>query len=273
MLAKRLLTALGLFIIGIPSIFLWDGKPFIPVMGFFLVYSAWEYVCMSRAVSTQPSAILTVGGTALILLARAFRPEWAEPVFSILLLCALTWHMITFERGRDQAALDFAVTVGGLAYLGWIGAYLIDLRFLPNPQDGQWWLMIVLPSVWAADTAAYFVGIRWGRHRMSPRLSPKKSWEGYLGGVAFGTFIGGAFSWLWAHFFGLQVSVLQGAILGLVLSAVSPLGDLGESLFKRQAGLKDSSNIFPGHGGAFDRIDSWIWAGIIGVYMIRWFFL
>jgi phosphatidate cytidylyltransferase len=181
--------------------------------------------------------------------------------------------MFTYERGRDQAALDFAVTVGGLVYLGWIGAYLIDLRFLPNSHDGQWWLMIVLPSVWAADTAAYFVGIRWGRHHMSVRLSPKKSWEGYLGGVVFGTFIAGLFSWLWAHYFGLQVSILQGAILGLVLSAVTPLGDLGESLFKRQAGLKDSSNIFPGHGGAFDRIDSWIWAGIIGVYMIRWFFL
>ena len=111
---------------------------------------------------------------------------------------------------------------------------------------------------------------------MAPRLSPKKSWEGYVASVFTGA-ISAARSLPMPFPPGatLPVKLLtwQGALLGLVIGALTPLGDLGESMFKRQSGIKDSSNIFPGHGGFFDRIDSWLWGAVIGYYFIQWFIL
>ena len=109
---------------------------------------------------------------------------------------------------------------------------------------------------------------------MTPRLSPKKSWEGYLGGIVFAVpahrpagqplaDLGRA--WSGHH------TAARGACLALVLSVLTILGDLGESMIKRQVGLKDSGNLLPGHGGIFDRIDSWLWAAVIGYYLINLF--
>ena len=158
-----------------------------------------------------------------------------------------------------------------MLYVGWLGAYLISLRNLP---DGMGWFLVSLPSIWAADSGAYFYGRVYGRHKLSPRLSPKKTWEGYIAGVITGVLIGLAFGAI----AGTQlpssgITSFKGGILGLVLSVVTPLGDLGESMIKRQFGVKDSSNLFPGHGGAFDRIDSWIWGAIISYYIITGFFI
>ena len=100
----------------------------------------------------------------------------------------MTVHIIAYERGRDQSALDFAVTVAGIVYLGWLGSYLLDLRQLPA---GGWWLMILLPVVWGADTGGYFIGSVYGKHKMTPRLSPRKSWEGYVAGLVTSVGISG----------------------------------------------------------------------------------
>jgi phosphatidate cytidylyltransferase len=272
-MAKRTLTALLLLAIAVPVI-LFGGVSFFLFIAFFVVLASWEYVQMYRAVQMQPSAVVTVGGTVLLLVTRGFFDQYSELTLACLVLIAMTVHLVAYERGRDQAALDFAVTLGGIIYLGWIGAYLLDLRALPN---GGWWLMLVLPSVWMADTAAYVLGSKYGKHKMTPRLSPKKSWEGYFAGVFTGTLAGGFFAWAYnvntfavGH---LTISIWQGAALGLALSLLTTLGDLGESMFKRQGGIKDSGAVIPGHGGTFDRIDSLLWAAVIGVFWIRWFFL
>jgi phosphatidate cytidylyltransferase len=182
----------------------------------------------------------------------------------------MTWHLLDYENGRDKAASDFTVTIAGIVYLGWIGAYLIEIRYL---QNGLWWLLLVLPAAWLADMAAYFIGSRFGRHKLSPRLSPKKSWEGYWSGILFASIGSAALAVLWHSLGGPAVPWWKGAALGAVISVLTLLGDLGESMFKRQAGLKDSSNIIPGHGGVLDRIDSWLWAGVLGYFLIVWFFL
>jgi len=268
-MARRTVTALILLAIAVPAILL-GGVFFFLFISFFIIMASWEYVHMFRLVQCEPSMAVTVGGVTLILAARAFWPGTAEAVFTGLILLAMTAHIVAYERGRDQAALDFAATAGGLAYLGWVGSYLIELRSLPN---GGWWVMFILPVVWMADSGAYSIGARFGKHKLSPRLSPKKSWEGYWAGVFAGTLYGAFFAFAYTKFGPLHVSILQGLLLGLVLSLITTLGDLGESLFKREAGAKDSGNLFPGHGGAFDRIDSLIWAAVIGVYWIRWFLL
>lgn len=281
-MAKRTITALFLLIVAMPAVLL-GGIWFFLLIGFFIVIASWEYVSIFRSIKMQPSMLVTVGGTILLIAMRsrsvtnilfpdsvAFSPLWAEWTLTCLVLIAMTVHLFAFERGRDQAALDFVITVGGFIYLGWIGAYLVDLRELPN---GGWWLMFILPTVWMADSAAYMLGAKYGKHKLAPRLSPKKSWEGYIAGVFTGTLYGGFFAYVYTWLGPLHLTFWQGASLGLVLSVITTLGDLGESLFKRQGGIKDSGTLFPGHGGAFDRIDSWLWAAVIGVYWIHWFFL
>jgi phosphatidate cytidylyltransferase len=191
---------------------------------------------------------------------------------AIFLLSSMTFHLVAYERGRDQAGTDFAITLSGALYIGWVGAYLITLRDLPN---GMWWFMVALPAIWGADSGAYFYGRRFGRHQLSPRLSPKKSWEGYLAGIISGVIVGVGFGTLAnaQAASGAGITPLRGALLGLILAVITPLGDLGESMIKRQFGVKDSSNLLPGHGGAFDRIDSWIWGALISYYFITWFYI
>ena len=268
-MAKRTITALIVLVISMPAVLL-GGIWFFVLISFFIIVAAWEYVQLFRAVNIQPSVWVTVGGTLLLLVARAFFSSYAGFTLTCLVLIAMAVHLFAYERGRDQAALDFTTTVGGVLYLGWIGAYVYDLRALP---DGGWWLMFVLPTAWMADSAAYMLGSKYGKHKLVPRLSPKKSWEGYIAGVFTGTLFGGYFAYVYSWLGPLHVTVLQGLLLGLALSILPTLGDLGESLFKRQGGIKDSGKLFPGHGGAFDRIDSWLWAAVIGVYWIQWFFL
>ena len=270
-MVKRTITALLLLAVGMPALLL-GGIPFFLLMVFFIVMAAYEYTQLFRAMKLEPSTWITVIGVFLIILARDFFPEWASAVFAFLMLIALAYHLVMYERGRDQAAFDFAATAGGLAYLGWVGAYLLDLRNLPN---GGWWIFLVLPSVWMADSGAYSIGAAYGRHKLAPRLSPNKSWEGYLTGVFSGTLYGGFFAFAYSPLgWGpLEITIWQGALLGFILSVIAPLGDLGESLFKRPAGIKDSGSFMPGHGGAFDRLDTWLWAAVIGYYYIQWFLI
>ncbi len=231
-----------------------------------LVLAAAEFGLLFRRVGLRPSLPLLVIGVAALVVARSSDLLPVEAALTALILASMTWHLIDFERGAPRSGTDFAVTVGGLLYVGWIGAYLIKLRQLP---DGLWWLMLALPAVWLADSAAYFVGRAVGKHRLAPRLSPHKTWEGYLAGVVMGALSGAAFAALWRIGAGpgSAVTPLNGMILGAVVSVLAPLGDVGISMFKREVGVKDSGNLLPGHGGALDRIDSWIWAAALGYYL------
>jgi phosphatidate cytidylyltransferase len=273
---KRTITSLVLAVIGIPAIIL-GGVYYFVLIVIFLGMAAWEYGRILGKVDSRVSEPLLIGCVIIIAAVRTFLPDLAAAVLTLSILAVMTWHLLDYEKGRDRAATDFAATTAGIVYLGWIGAYLINLRNIPG---GLWWLLIVLPTIWLADMAAFFIGIRFGKHRHSPRLSPKKTWEGYWAGVVFGTLscIGLILLWqklgnIW-HWTDVPVIVWwKGALLGLALSLLTTLGDLGESMFKRQAGVKDSSNFFPGHGGVLDRIDSWLWGAALGCLLITWFHL
>jgi phosphatidate cytidylyltransferase len=229
-------------------------------------------VQLFRAVKFEPQSYITVGGVTLITIARMFFPQYALPVFEAAILVALTYHLIAYERGRDQAALDFSIAITGLTYIGWIGSYLFDLRNLPQ---GGWWFMLVMFCVWLGDSGAYSIGRAYGKHKMAPRLSPKKSWEGYVASAFTSMLAGIFFVYVFTTYGNLtsSITIWHGAILGFVLGAFPPLGDLGESMIKRQSGIKDSSDIIPGHGGFFDRIDSWIWGAMIGYYFLTLFII
>ncbi len=272
MLRQRLIVTLILLPLGMGAIFL-GGWFFTALISLFMGLAAWEYTQLFRAGGSQPASILVVGGVLMLLLGRALDSFDSAPwMLSLLILLSMTWHLVAYERGRDQAGTDLAITLGGILYIGWIGGYFISLRSLSN---GQWWVLTALPAVWFADTGAYFIGRAWGRHKLSPRLSPKKTWEGYLGGIVSGIVLTALFAAVWRVGAGPEAGItpLRGALMGLVMGIFPTLGDLGESMIKRQVGMKDSSNLLPGHGGFFDRIDSWLWAAVLGYYLITWFWL
>jgi phosphatidate cytidylyltransferase len=272
MLGKRILVTVILLPIGLAAIWL-GGWYLTALVALFMCLAGWEYINLFRAGSLKPSVVLVVGGTLMLLIGRNISGFTdADWMISLLVLLAITYHLVAYERGREQAATDFGVTLAGVMYIGWFGAYFISLRNLP---DGIWWILVVLPAVWFADSGAYFIGKRFGRHKLSPRLSPKKTWEGYFGGIVVAVVLTTLLVVVWQAVTGgnPNITPLRGALMGLVMGIFPTLGDLGESMIKRQVGVKDSGKLLPGHGGAFDRIDSWIWAVVIGYYMIFWLWI
>ncbi len=269
MLVKRTLVSLLLLPIGLLAIAA-GGWIFAGTITLIVTLAAWEYVQLFRKNGDQPAGILILTGTALLLLARAWDGFESAPVLlSLLTLASMTWHVVAYERGRDQAASDFAITLAGIVYFGWIGGYLISLRQLP---DGEWWFLLAVPSLWLVDSGAYMIGSRFGKHKLSQRISPRKSWEGYFGGLVTGAIGGALLAMLWSIGAGPEAGLtpMRGALIGITMGLFTIFGDLGESMVKRQVGVKDSGNLLPGHGGAFDRIDSWLWAGVIGYYLVVW---
>lgn len=240
------------------------------LVAIFMGLAAWEYVSLFRLGGLQPARLLVVGGTLSLVLGRMINGFDSAPwIITLLILLVMTYHLVAYERGRDQAGTDFSVSIAGILYIGWLGAYFISLRSLP---EGMWWVLVVLAGVMFADSGAYFIGKGFGRHLLSPRLSPKKTWEGYFGGIVVGVILTTLLAALIHQAVEPESAItpLRGALVGLVMGVIPTLGDLGESLIKRQMGVKDSGNILPGHGGAFDRVDSWLWAVAIGYYMVIW---
>ena len=264
-MARRVFTAILLLAILTPAV-LAGGTAFFILAALFIGIATWEYCQMFLMRGFQPSPAVTTAGVLFVLAARAFGPQQAGAAVALTVLLSMGYHVVRYEMGRDEAVIDLAVTLGGILYLGWIGAYLLDLRGLP---DGAWWLVLVLVIVWTADSAAYFIGVRFGQHKLAVRLSPRKSWEGYWAGVLCGTAAASLLGYVYGRLGGPEILQWQALGLGLVLSTLTTLGDLGESLIKRFAGMKDSGNLLPGHGGAFDRIDSLIWAGVLGYYWMQ----
>ena len=268
MLRQRVIVAIILLPIGLAAIFA-GGLWFFGLIALILGLAAWEYAGLFRTGGYQPSGFLVVSGVLAILISRYLASFDYDPwLLPLLLLISISYHLVTYERGRDQAATDFASTLGGIFYLGLLGSYFISLRALP---EGEWWLLVALPAVWLADSGAYFIGTKFGRHRLSPRLSPKKSWEGYLGGIVVGV-LGTPLLLLLYQQLGLApdsaITTGNAVVVGAAMALFPTLGDLGVSMIKRQVGVKDSGNLLPGHGGALDRIDSWLWAAVISYYLI-----
>lgn len=265
-LSQRLLVAILLVPPGVGLIVL-GGWAFGLFVSLVLAVAAWEYWRLFRIGGYHPSALLLVGGTLALALTRvAWGLVPAEALLAGAVMLAMAVQVFGYQKSEQTAAVDFNINLGGLLYLGWLGSYLISLRALP---DGQWWFLVVMPTIWLCDAGAYLVGSRLGRHRLAPLISPKKSWEGYLAGIVTGMLGAAGLAALW-HLQAPAVTVEKALWVAAVVATLSPLGDLGESLLKRGFGVKDSSHILPGHGGVLDRIDSWLWAAPLGYYLILW---
>jgi phosphatidate cytidylyltransferase len=164
---------------------------------------------------------------------------------------------------RQSATTSFGVTLLGVA---WVGAGIGCILLIRDiPEFGFWAVMAVLFTVFAADTGAFFVGRAFGRHRMAPAISPKKSWEGFVGGVLAA--VGVAFVILYRDRDDF-LTIPESLLLGLVIALAAVLGDLFESAVKRDLEVKDSGRVLGGHGGMLDRLDSLLWAGPAAYFTI-----
>jgi phosphatidate cytidylyltransferase len=171
--------------------------------------------------------------------------DLVRPLLAALIIFSLIWAL--YNKGEHPTA-DWGVTVASALYLGVTISYLVALRQRSNGFD---WAITAFVVTWACDAMAYFVGRAFGKHKLWPRISPKKTWEGIAGGTV-GAIVTGLILGVWL----LGIPWWQGILLGVLVAVAAPFGDLAESLFKRQANVKDSSQLIPGHGGVLDRIDS-----------------
>jgi len=265
MLKQRLLVLIPLIPAAVAIILIGEW-PYMLAATLIMGTAGWEYWRMFARGGYKPSAFILIVGPAVFSITRYFFGfQYADLLIAVFLFFALAIHLVEFEQGCQTSAIDFGISLGGLFYIGWLGAYFISIRALP---DGQWWLLLVLPSIWIVDGGAYLIGRHYGRHKLSRHASPNKSWEGYAGGILFALLFCPILALLWQTK-AVDITPLKGLVIGGIVSLVGFLGDLGESMFKRHFNVKDSSNLIPGHGGVFDRIDSWLWAVPIGYYLIQ----
>jgi phosphatidate cytidylyltransferase len=167
------------------------------------------------------------------------------------------------RRQKEGAFNSWVWTVAGILYVGWLLGHLVALRGL---EDGRNWVFFILFVTWASDTFAFFVGRKFGRHKLAPGISPGKTWEGAAGGVVAAVIMSILF--FTPTPFRLPLTSWQAIPLAVLVSIFGQLGDLVESLLKRNMGVKDSGSLMPGHGGVLDRIDSLVFASVVVYYVV-----
>jgi phosphatidate cytidylyltransferase len=172
----------------------------------------------------------------------------------------LSLLILVFSRQKEGAFQNWAGTVAGILYVGWLLSFMVALRL----DAGRNWVFLALFTIFASDTAAFFVGRALGRHRLAPRISPHKTWEGAVGGVVGAIVVSLLFTL--SSPLHLPLGYGQAILLGLLVSVFGQLGDLAESLLKRSSGMKESGILMPGHGGLLDRMDSVVFAGLVVYY-------
>lgn len=274
-LRRRLATAVVLIPLFLAGVLL-GGPWFMAGIMALAAVGAWEFFRMAEGKGLRPRTAAGIG------LAAAFVPALAvasrEPALLPALLTAALFGVGVaqlLDRRVEGSMAAVSVTVAGAAWIGLFLGHLVLLREIPRALPGMpyrygaLFVMVPIALTWANDTAAYFVGRRWGRRKLLPRVSPGKSVEGAVGALVATTLL--AFPVLaaanrWVGLFDWLDMLAVGAILGLV----APLGDLIESAYKRDAGVKDSSALIPGHGGVLDRFDSLFVTAPAFYYYVTW---
>ena len=256
-MTRRVVTS---FVIGLPALFaIIFGGLWLAALVFIIVFFASkEYTEILRNKGFLPSLKIMLASSLIFGALAYFNKFNLIPL--ALTLSALMAFMWVLFRGRQPYIANVATTLLGFVYCGWFPLHLLFLRnmgdnvegwFIPDPL-GAGYCILILFAVLVTDTFCYFVGCKWGKHKLSPVISPNKTIEGSLGGtfmcMVFSLGIGLAIGLPWYH----------AMILGLLIAVFAQIGDLCESMIKRDAGVKDSSNVLPGHGGFLDRCDSYI---------------
>ena len=252
-------VAIGVALGGLALVTLFTVKAtFLAYMGAVVAVGLWElrHVLADRGISI-PLIPIVAGGAAMFTLAYWYGTEPALAALAVTVLVLMAWRL---PGGPAGYLRDLTASVFTLAYLPMLGVFVPLM--LSRPDGPRRTLIFLLLAV-CSDVGGYFAGIFTGRHPMAPGISPKKTWEGFGGSVAACLAAGAITLPLLLH-----AHVWQGLIVGAVAVAAATLGDLVESMIKRDLEIKDMGRIFPGHGGAMDRLDS-----LVFVAPVTWLLL
>ncbi|MFC7244030.1 phosphatidate cytidylyltransferase [Catellatospora aurea] len=244
-----ILVAVGLLLVILTPLFFF--KPlFLVILVAAAGLGVWEMTRALRTSGARPPLIpLLGGGVAMMCLAWFSGVDALSIGLLITVLATMVWRMGDGPAGYQR---DIGAAALIMVYVPFLLSFAAPLT---TPEDGKWRIVATLAAVVLSDTGGFVAGVLFGKHPMAPTISPKKSWEGFAGSiVATGA---GSAAILWAL---LDVAPWKGVLFGMVVSVAAVLGDLAESLLKRDLGIKDMSNILPGHGGIMDRLDSIVFA-------------
>lgn len=264
MLRQRVLSALVLLPIVVAATVA-GGWWFFGLVFTVTLLAAYEYYKLLAGHGHHPAQVLgiaTIGG--LLLATKSNFGELGRGILAAATIMSLLWQI--YRSPLHRSVTDWALTLAGAVYIGWLAGFLISVRDMPG---GQGWIWIILLGSWTNDSAAYLTGVylagRYlGRHPFAPTVSPKKTWEGSVAGWIACT----ALTPLLAGFLG--VPVLAGIVLGAVVGILGTMGDLAVSVLKRQVGVKDSGALIPGHGGMLDRVDGLLFVSVVVYYFVIW---
>ena len=260
-LRLRMLTA----IVAVPSLFsvIWFGEPWVSIAVVVVAILAInEFYALVSKRWAKPSFTLGVLGVIAMVMNARFGGTDTMPIVSGAVL-VIPLLLVPLRRNWREDMLTWAWTMLGVFLFGWTLSFFVVMRGL---DFGREWAILTVFSIFAADTGAYFVGKAIGRHQLAPEISPGKTWEGVLGGAAGSLLI----SVLIFQFMNLPATLAEILGLSAIVAVISPVGDISESYLKRRVGIKEASELLPGHGGIMDRLDSVVFT-LVGVYYyIEW---
>jgi phosphatidate cytidylyltransferase len=265
MLKHRVITGA----VGVPLIILaiWFGDPWFSLLiAAAALAGTYEFYRMSNFDRREPLIYLGL----LWALALVLSPHYRNPgVLPIVITATMVISLICLllRPSREKVFLDWAWTIVGALYVGWMLSYWLRLRGL---EYGQNWVYLAMLTTFANDTGAYFIGRARGRHKLASAISPSKTREGAIGGLISAILAAIVIAMVLNLISPFTFTYWQIMLLGFLVSIFAQIGDLVESLLKRNTGAKESGNLLPGHGGILDRFDSLIFVGAVVYYYVIW---
>jgi phosphatidate cytidylyltransferase len=261
-LLVRMLTGAVYVAINVLAI-VWGTVPTAVVMAFTAGMCCWEFFRLMRADAKQPNQLIGVTLAACMPFVALVNTVYLVAVVFVLVVLLGLWYVVN-QRARIT---DVAITAFGTIYTGMTLSALVAVRCTAalEPFGAVVLCIGIMASVWINDSFAYLVGSRFGKHKMVPKISPKKSWEGLAGGI-----VGSVATWLALLAFpATHVTLPVALACGVACGVMGVIGDLVESRIKRGAGVKDSGDLIPGHGGLLDRSDSMLFVSITAYFLLR----
>ncbi len=267
MLKQRVITAA----VGVPLVIavIWFGDPWFSLLTSGVVLAGtFEFYRMANFDKRYPLIYFGLLWALAIVLSSLILHYKGINTLPIVMAGAIIISLIWIAHRplREKAFFNWAWMVAGVLYVGWMLTYWLNLRFL---EDGRNWVYLALLTTFANDSGAFFIGRTWGKHHLASAISPSKTWEGALGGL-LSAILGAIVITIILNFISpFTFKIWQVVIFGCLVSIFAQLGDLVESLLKRNMGVRESGNLLPGHGGILDRFDSLIFVGVLVYYYVN----